>query len=328
MKTRKLGKTGLDLTEISFGTAPLGNLYHPVSDEAAKATIEAAWEGGIRFFDTAPYYGAGLAEERLGRFLVTKPRDSFVISTKVGRLVRPVSREAAGSYGFVDAHPAIIDYDYSRDGILRSIEASRKRTGLDRFDILLVHDIGELTHGREANDAHMRAFLDSGVAALEELKASGDIAAWGLGVNENKVCIDIMAHARLDCILLAGRYTLLDRTSESELRGLCRRDGTMLLVGGVFNSGILATGPIEGATFDYTEASKDIRARVAAMQQIMVEEGSDIAAAALNFPLDDDLTASVLIGTAKPSSLTRNLAVYGHPPSSEAYAKAEPFALR
>lgn len=310
MKSRSLGQTGLSLTEISFGCAPIAGLYQSVREEDALTTLMAAWDGGIRYYDTAPYYGAGLSEERLGRFLAGRPRADFAISTKVGKLVRPTAPQDAGNYGFVGAHPAVIDYDYSGDGILRSLEASRRRTGLDRFDIVFVHDIGEETHGVEGNRHHMRDFLDSGIKVLEDLKAAGDISAWGLGVNENAVCLDVMKRVDLDCILLAGRYTLLDRSAEAELLPLCRQRGTRLIIGGVFNSGILATGPVAGATFNYMPADADILRRVGDLQAQAQAKGLDLATAALHFPLYEPLVSSVLIGTAKPGSLSRNLAAY------------------
>lgn len=310
MKSRSLGQTGLSLTEISFGCAPIAGLYQSVREEDALTTLMAAWDGGIRYYDTAPYYGAGLSEERLGRFLAGRPRADFAISTKVGKLVRPTAPQDAGNYGFVGAHPAVIDYDYSGDGILRSLEASRRRTGLDRFDIVFVHDIGEETHGVEGNRHHMWDFLDSGIKVLEDLKAAGDISAWGLGVNENTVCLDVMKRVDLDCILLAGRYTLLDRSAEAELLSLCRQRGTRLIIGGVFNSGILATGPVAGATFNYMPADADILRRVGDLQAQAQAKGLDLATAALHFPLYEPLVSSVLIGTAKPGSLSRNLAAY------------------
>jgi D-threo-aldose 1-dehydrogenase len=307
MKTRPIGKTGLSITEISFGTAPLGNLYRPVTEEDAQAVLQAAWDAGIRFFDTAPHYGGGLAEERLGRFLAGKPREDYVISTKVGRILHRVPREEAEDHAFVDAHPVRLEYDYSGDGIMKSLEASHKRTGLDRFDILFVHDIGEFTHGKGKNDGHMKAFRDSGIRRLNDLRDQGVISAWGLGVNEVEVLLDVMGDTHLDCILMAGRYTLLDRSAEAELLPLCRERGTSFIIGGVFNSGILATGPVPGATFNYAEADADVLSRVGRMQKIAAEAGTDLATVALQYPFQEPVVASVLLGTTKASSLKRNL---------------------
>lgn len=328
MKTRPVGKTDLQVSEISFGCAPLGNLYRPVTEEAAQEVLAAAWDAGIRFFDTAPHYGGGLAEERLGRFLQTKRRDDYVISTKVGRILHSVPKEEAEDHAFVDAHPVRLEYDYSGDGIMKSLEASHKRMGLDRFDILFVHDIGEFTHGKEKNAGHMKAFVDSGIKRLDDLRDQGVIKAWGVGVNEVEVLLEIMGHTDLDCILMAGRYSLLDRSAERDLLPLCRERGTSFIIGGVFNSGILATGPVPGATFNYAEADEDVRARVAALETLAKNAGTDLATAALQFPFGEPVVASVLLGTTKVSSLKRNLDSLDKLVPASFYAAAEAHAIR
>ncbi|WP_426231441.1 aldo/keto reductase [Pararhizobium sp. DWP3-4] len=307
MQTRKIGQTDLSVTEYSFGTAPLGGMYRACPREAAMETLEAAWSAGLRFVDTAPWYGFGLAERRIGDFLRDKPKGSYVLSTKVGRLQRPVADDEVPSYGFVDPLPFDTDYDYSYDGIMRSVEFSYARLGLNRIDILFVHDIGVYTHGAERNAVYLRQLLDGGLKALDQLKSSGAIAAYGLGVNEVPVCLDVMAKADIDCILLAGRYTLLDRTATAELLPLCEKKKTSLVVGGVFNSGILATGPVEGSHFDYMPATPDVLDKVRAMETIARSQGLPLAAPAIQFPLQSPAVASVLLGTAKPSSLTRNM---------------------
>ena len=328
MKTRPVGKTDLQVSEISFGCAPLGNLYRPLTDEAAQDVLTAAWDSGIRFFDTAPHYGGGLAEERLGQFLNTKTRDDYVISTKVGRILHRVEREEAEDHAFVDAHPVRLEYDYSGDGIMRSLEASHKRMGLDRFDVLFVHDIGELTHGKAGNDGHMKAFRDSGIKRLNELRDQGVIKAWGLGVNEVEVLLDVMKDTHLDCILMAGRYSLLDRSAERDLLPLCRERGTSFIIGGVFNSGILATGPVPGATFNYMEANEDVRGRVGKMQEVAIAAGTDLATAALQFPFLEPVVASVLLGTTKASSLKRNMASFETRLDPAVFSGFEPYAIR
>lgn len=328
MKTRPVGKTDLQISEISFGCAPLGNLYRPVSEEDAEAVLAAAWDSGIRYFDTAPHYGGGLAEERLGRFLGTKTRSDYVISTKVGRVLHRVPKEEAEDHAFVDAHPVKLEYDYSGDGIMRSLEASHKRMGLDTFEILFVHDIGEFTHGKEANDRHMRAFRDSGIRRLNDLRDQGVIKAWGLGVNEVEVLLDVMNDTHLDCILMAGRYTLLDRSAEKQLLPLCRQRGTSFIIGGVFNSGIMATGPVPGATFNYAEADEDVRQRVSKMQEIAKAEGTELATAALQFPFQEPAVASVLLGTTKASSLKRNIDALETRLDPAVFANFEDYAIR
>ncbi len=307
MKTRRIGRTKLEVTEYSFGGASLGNLYQAVSPEGAFAALDAAWGAGMRYFDTAPHYGFGLSERRFGDYLRAKPRDSYVLSTKVGRLLKPVPQDQVPDVGFVDPLPFKLEYDYSYDGIMRSVDFSYARLGLNRIDILYVHDIGVYTHGIEQTKVHLRQFLDGGLKALEELKSSGTISAYGLGVNEVEVCLAVMRRAPLDCILLAGRYSLLDRSAEAELIPLCRQAGTSLVVGGVFNSGILATGARPGAHFDYGAAPQAILDKVSAMEAIAAGSGYPLAAAAMQFPLSEPAVATVLIGTAKASSLTRNM---------------------
>lgn len=307
MQTRTIGKTGLEVTEISFGTAALGGFYRSCPRDQAMETLQAAWDSGIRYFDVAPWYGMGLCEHRLGDFLRDQPEDSYVLSTKVGRLLRPVPSDKVPDYGYVDALPFDVDYDYSYDGIMRSVEFSYARLGLNRIDILYVHDIGGYTHGKALNKGYLDQLLGSGLKALEELKSSGTIKAYGLGVNEVPVCLDVMHAADIDCILLAGRYTLLDRSAVAELLPLCEKKGTSIVVGGVLNSGILATGPVTDAHFDYLPATPEILAKVAAMEEMARKHGLPLAQPALQFPLRHPCVASVLIGTAKPASLVRNM---------------------
>ena len=306
--TRPIGRTDLRVTDISFGAAPLGNLYRAVTETDAQAVLDTAWQGGIRFFDTAPYYGHGLSERRIGDFLRTKPATEWVLATKVGRRLEPVAFDSVPDHGFEHPLPFRPVFDYSYDGVMRSFEHSYARLGLNRIDIAWIHDIGALTHG-EANHAHLEALFSGGLRALEQLKSSGAISAYGLGVNEVQVCLDVMDRASLDAILLAGRYTLLDRSATDILIPLCERTHTSLVVGGVFNSGILATGPVAGAHFDYAPASETVLTSVRALEEIAARHDIPLAAAALRFPLEHPTVASVLIGTAKSSSLARNLAL-------------------
>ncbi|WP_313195302.1 aldo/keto reductase [Shinella zoogloeoides] len=327
MQTRTIGRTDLAVTEFGFGTAPLGGLYRACPRDVAMATLETAWQEGLRYYDTAPWYGFGLAERYVGDFLRGKPKGSYVLSTKVGRVMQPAEGDALPNYGFVDPLPFGARYDYSYDGIMRCLELSYTRLGLNRIDILYVHDIGVYTHGAERNAIYLRQLLDSGLKALSELKSSGTIKAFGLGVNEVPVCLDILREADLDCILLAGRYTLLDRSAVEELLPLCGKKGTSLVVGGVFNSGILATGPVEGAHFDYMPATPEVAEKVGAMVGIAAERGVPLAAAALQFPLRHPAIASVLLGTAKPESLRRNMALARMDLPKDIYPAFEPHTL-
>lgn len=327
MQARTIGTTGLSVTEYSFGTAALGGLYRACPRNVAIETLQAAWDNGLRYFDTAPWYGFGLAERELGDFLRDKPKQEWALSTKVGRIMFPVADDKVPNYGYVDPLPFDVRYDYSYDGIMRSLELSYARLGLNRIDILYVHDIGVYTHGAEGNARHFKALMDSGLKALEELKSSGTIKAFGLGVNEVPICLDVMKHASIDCILLAGRYTLLDRTAVDELLPLCLERNTSVVAGGVFNSGILATGAVEGAHFDYMPASNDVLSRVRALEELASANGVSLAAAAMQFPNRHAAVASVLIGTARPSSLRRNAQLLRTPVPDAFYAEASTHSL-
>ncbi len=307
MDRRRIGTTSLEVTEISFGGASIGGLYQAVPRDTAEAAVEAAWDAGVRYFDTAPFYGFGLSERRMGDVLRSKPRESFVLSTKVGRLLRPVPDDQIPDDSYVDPLPFTIEYDYSYDGIMRSFEFSLARLGLNRIDILFVHDIGADTHGEDGNRKHFRDLMDSGLKALEQLKREGSIGAFGLGVNEVQICLDVMSRAAIDCILLAGRYTLLDRAACRDLLPLCEKTGTSLVVGGALNSGILATGPVPGAYFNYKPAAPDILDRVGRMVGTTERHGIPLLAAALQFPLRDPRVATVLVGAAKPSLIRDNI---------------------
>lgn len=304
MRTTKIGQTAATVTDISFGCASIGNLYREIPDAVAQDVLQEAWDSGIRYFDTAPHYGRGLSEQRLGRFL--KGRDGFTLSTKVGRVLRPAAAPISEADSYVNPAQNDVHYDYSGDGIEESLEQSLKRLGVGRINILYVHDLGTYTHGA-ANPAHMEAFLGSGYERLVRLKEAGRIDAFGLGVNECDVCLQVMDHGPVDVILLAGRLTLLDRSAEVELVPRCRAAGTSLVLGGVFNSGILATGPVEGATYDYGPAPQDVLNRVAELQYLAQSAGVPLASLALHFARQHPAASSVLLGTAKPATLRRNL---------------------
>ncbi|CAA0080494.1 Pyridoxal 4-dehydrogenase [Halioglobus japonicus] len=289
--------------EIGFGAAPLGNLYQAVSDEQAVSTIESAWAAGIRLFDTAPHYGQGLSERRLGDALREKPREDYLLSTKVGRLLIPAG-PATERHGFRSPMPFDFRYDYSYDGIMRSYEDSLQRLGLDQIDILLVHDIGTMTHGAD-NKHHFETLLDSGYTALRELRDNGQIKAIGLGVNEYEICEQALQYGDYDCFLLAGRYSLLEQESLQHFLPLCQRRGTRLLIGGAYNSGILATGTrtAQTAYYNYQSAPPDILARVAQMECVCDEYGVTLAAAALQFPLAHPVVGCVIPGLNTPAQV-------------------------
>lgn len=305
MKRNRIGKTDIFVTDISFGASSIGNMGRVVGDEEVDRVLARAWNAGIRYFDTAPHYGRGLSEQRLGSFLNSRPRADYVLSTKVGRVLSPgATLEEAD--GFVEPLPNAVRYDYSGDGIEASLDHSQELLGTNVIDIVYVHDIGSYTHGGE-NARHMKDLFDSGLDRLKSLKEKGKIGAFGLGVNETRVCLDVLRETDLDAILLAGRLTLLDREAEDELVELCLERSTSLVLGGVFNSGILATGPVEGAWFDYQPASEDILDRVRALKARTEACGVPLPTAALHFARSHPAAASVLLGTAKVTSLDRNL---------------------
>lgn len=310
--TRPLGTTGLHLTELGFGAAGVGGLYAAVAREDAMSAMQTAWDAGMRYFDTAPFYGLGLSERRVGDFLCD--RSGYVLSTKVGRLLRAVPRSQVPDFGFVEPLPFAVRYDYSYDAIMRSCEDSLMRLGLNRIDILYVHDL-EKRCLLDAYDGHFAQFMDNGLRALDDLKSQGAIAGYGLGVNDVPAVLNVIDRVRLDCLLLAGRYTLLDRTAAAEVMPKCLAAGTGVVIGGVFNSGILATGAVEGAHYDYGPASADIVTRVTAMEVEARRQGTTLSAAAMRFVLEHPAVSSVLIGSAKSSSLWRNVAALRDAPS-------------
>ncbi|HEY0314718.1 MAG TPA: aldo/keto reductase [Sphingomonas sp.] len=295
------------LPRLGMGTAALGNLYRPVSDEQAAETLSAAFDAGIRYFDTAPHYGFGLAEERLGRALAG--RSDVIVSTKVGRLLAPIANGEGERHGFVDARPFEPVFDYSHDGVLRSLESSLGRLGRDRVDILFAHDIGALTHG-EGHEAMLAQFLDGGYSALCRLRDEGVVDAIGIGVNEVAICLDLIDRVELDVILLAGRYTLLDRAAADRLLPACLDRGIRIVVGGPYNSGILAR-PLAAATdprFDYAPAPADMLARARAMEAECLRAGASLPQAALQFPLRHPAVAAVIPGMASPAEVADNVA--------------------
>ncbi|HEY4078387.1 MAG TPA: aldo/keto reductase [Rhizomicrobium sp.] len=312
---RPLGYTGLNVTELGFGTAPLGNLFRPLPDETARATLAAAELAGFGYYDTAPFYGFGLSERRLGDAL--RPRRGIVLSSKVGRLLNPVSGpvdEAVVRHGYATPMPFAPVYDYSYDAVMRSYQESLQRLGLSRIDLLYIHDIGRLTHG-DANAARMAELTTGGgLKALEELRRAGAIAGFGMGVNEIAACLEVMDHARLDVILLAGRYTLLEQKAMDELFPRCEAVGTAIVVGGPYNSGILAMGTKTAVPlyYDYEPAPADVIDKVRRIEAVCDAHGVPLAAAALQLPLAHSLIASVIPGLDSPARVDQTMVLYRH----------------
>jgi D-threo-aldose 1-dehydrogenase len=308
----KAGGT-LDFTELGFGTAPLGNLYRPLDEATARATLDAAWDVGCRFFDTAPLYGLGLAETRLNGFLRGRERDSYILSTKVGRrltVCKPEERTGLGKFFDTPARREV--YDYSYDGVMRSIEDSFERLGVDRIDILFCHDVDIFTHGsKEASDRRIAEFMAGGYRALHELRDQGVIAAFGAGINEWQVAETIARAGDFDLFLLAGRYTLLEQEALESFLPLCVERGIGIALGGPYNSGILATGPKPGAFYNYDPAPVEILERVARIERVCEAHGVRLIEAALRFPLGHPAVMSVIPGAQTPEEVRRNAEVLG-----------------
>jgi D-threo-aldose 1-dehydrogenase len=312
---RPLGNTGLSVTELGFGTAPLGNLFRALPDATAGETLAAAEKAGFGYYDTAPFYGFGLSERRVGD--AVRHRKDIVLSTKVGRLLKPVPGpvdEHQSRHGYATPMPFEPVYDYSYDAVMRSYEASLQRLGLSHIDILYVHDIGHLTHGEQSEARMAELTRGGGLKALEELRATKQIAGFGMGVNEVPACLEVMKHARLDVILLAGRYTLLEQTPLDELFPRCIDAGTAIVVGGPYNSGILAVGTKTGAPlfYNYEHAPADVIEKVHKIEAVCDRHAVPLAAAALQFPLAHPLVASVIPGLDSPERVAQTGTLYGH----------------
>jgi D-threo-aldose 1-dehydrogenase len=309
MDKRRIGRTDLYVTSLGLGTATMGGSRIPVTPEERVKLVRAAWDGGVRYVDTAPFYGVGAAERGVGDALRDKPRGEWVLSTKVGRLLRPSSNAGRAPDGRLAPLPFEVKYDYSYDGIMRSVDDSYQRLGLAKIDILFVHDIGVYQHGAETNAAHMKVLRESGYKALDELRRSGVVSAIGLGVNEKEVLIEVLKFGDWDAFLLAGRYTLLEQGPLDDLLPMCSARGTSIVVGGPLNSGILAGRD----TWNYAAAPPEIVARVKAIEAMCDAHHVPLAAAALQFPLAHPAVAAIIPGPRAAAEFEANLALFRQP---------------
>lgn len=302
------GNGGLRFTELGFGAAPLGNLFKAVPEAEAQAVLEAAWAAGVRYFDTAPLYGLGLSETRLNHFLRGKPRGDYVISTKVGRLLQvatPDTRDGIGKWIDVPSRREV--FDYSHDGVLRSLEASLERLGLDRVDVVYAHDLDMFTHGTQAAmQERLDAFMAGGYRALLRLRDEGVIGAFGAGLNEAEPCDWLMQRGEFDLFLLAGRYTLLEQGALGFMDRAAAR-GVGVVIGGPYNSGILATGPRRGAMFNYAPAGADVLAKVEQLEAVCASFGVRLVDAAFRFALLHPATVSVIPGGQGVAEMASNV---------------------
>ncbi|MGE0257174.1 MAG: aldo/keto reductase [Alphaproteobacteria bacterium] len=310
---RRIGRTPVEVTELGLGCATLGGSRIEVGPDTAEAIVSAAWDAGVRYVDTAPFYGVGQAERAVGDALRDRPRDEWVLSTKVGRLLcpNPDRVHSGGVHPDGRRHPLPFDpvYDYSYDGIMRSHEDSLQRLGLARIDILYVHDIGAYQHGKEAHPALMRILRESGYRALEALRGGGAVRAVGIGVNEREVLLEAMEWGQWDAFLLAGRYTLLEQAPLDDLLPRCVAAGTSIVVGGPLNSGILAGRE----TWNYNPAPPEIVAKVKAIAAICDAHNVPLPAAALQFPLAHPAVAAIIPGPRDADEFRANLDLLRHP---------------
>jgi D-threo-aldose 1-dehydrogenase len=305
----RLGNGGLTFTELGFGAAPLGNLFRAISDDDAHAVLQAAWDGGVRYFDTAPLYGLGLSETRLNRLLRNKPRDSYVLSSKVGRLLKavpPGQGDGAGKWIDVPSRKEI--YDYSYDGTMRSLEFSLERLGVDRIDILYAHDLDIFNHGTpSALQERLDAFMAGGYRALVALRDQGVIRAIGGGINEWQPCQWLLERGDFDIFLLAGRYTLLEQEAQESFLPMCVERGVGIVVGGPYNSGILAVGPKPGVHYNYAPAPDWVLTKAARLQEACARHGVRLVDAAFQFPLRHPAVVSMIPGGQGLAEMASNL---------------------
>jgi D-threo-aldose 1-dehydrogenase len=308
-----------DLTELSLGCAQLGNLYRAITDEQATATVDAAWDAGVRYFDTAPHYGLGLSERRLGAALAERPRTEYVVSTKVGRVLEPV----VGGHGRDDegfdvpaTHRRV--WDFSRDGVLRSLTESLRRLGLDRVDIVYLHD----------PDEHYREALGTAYPALEELRGQGVVRAIGAGMNQSAMLAEFARNTDMDLLMLAGRYTLLEQPALDDLLPVCQTRGIGIVAAGVFNSGLLADpAPRGDAKYNYADAPASLVQRAQRIAEVCARHGSSLPAAALALPLAHPAVVSVCIGARSPKQIAENATLSRARPPAELWAELKAAGL-
>jgi D-threo-aldose 1-dehydrogenase len=316
---RPLGRVDLQVSAFSFGTAPIGNLFKPIGEAESDAMIQTAWDAGVRYYDTAPMYGHGLSELRTGQGLRWKNRGDFVLSSKVGRVLKPARRSDIHFAPWVEAAPFTLHFDYSYSGTMRAFEDSLQRLALERMDICFIHDIDVFSRGAE-QPAVFKEAMDGCWKALEKLRSEGLVKAIGVGVNEWQVCHEALKQRDFDCFLLAGRYTLLEQDALDEFLPLCEQRGAAVVVGGGFNSGILATGAKPGAKYNYAPAPAHILDKVARIEAVCAEFQVPLPAAALQFVVAHPAIPSFIAGTRTVEQLRQNLAWFAHPIPPEFWA--------
>ncbi len=311
--TRTLGRTGLALSQYGMGSAPMGNLWERLPEDRIEAAFQAAYDGGVRYFDTAPWYGNTLAEHRLGHFLRQQTFREFRVSTKVGRVYRrPDDPDNVPPGIWAAGLPFELRFDYGYDGVMRSYEDSLQRLGLPRVDLLVIHDIDILYHGDDAGIERCFRQLDQdgGLKALQELKSAGDIMGFGAGINEGPMINRYLDRFELDFFLVAMPYTLVDQTPLDDALPRCQDKGIGIVIGSPYASGILATGPVEGARYNYAPASDDVLTKVGAMQRVCARHHVPLQAAALQFPLGHPSVTAIIPGAVSAAEVEQNLSYF------------------
>jgi D-threo-aldose 1-dehydrogenase len=317
---RPFGRVDLQVTAFAFGTAPIGNFLREIDEATSSAMFQTAWDAGVRLFDTAPMYGHGLSELRTGQALRWKTRDEFVLASKVGRVLHPVRRETIDFAPWVNAAPFTMQFDYSYDGTMRSVEDSLQRLGLERLDMVFIHDIDVFTRGSDQPEVFRQA-MDGCYKALERLRDERVVKAIGVGVNEWEVCHEALKQRDFDAFLLAGRYTLLEQEALEEFLPLCQARGAAVLVGGGFNSGILATGARPGAKYNYAPAPARVMDKVAKIEAVCRDYNVPLPAAALQFVVAHPAVPSFCAGTRTVEQLKQNLDWFSHPIPADFWAE-------
>jgi len=308
----KFGRSDLEVSAFGFGTAPVGNIFEEIDEKTSDEMFQVAWDSGVRFYDTAPMYGHGLSEYRTGYSLRWKNRSDFVLSSKVGRLLHPARKEDINYAPWTNAGRFEVEFNYSYDATMRSVDDSLQRMGLESIDILYIHDIDKFTRGDEQPEVFETA-MNGAWRALSKLRDERVVKAIGVGVNEWEVCQDALEQRDFDCFLLAGRYTLLEQEALDTFLPLCEQRNASVVVGGGFNSGILATGAKDGAKYNYSPAPETIKRRVQAIESVCKEFQVPLPAAALQFVVAHPAVPTFMAGTRTVKQLKQNIAWFSHP---------------
>ncbi len=313
LPSRPLGRSGLDVSVLGFGGAPLGDLYQRIDEADAIDTVVAALQAGVTLIDTSPLYGHGLSEHRIGAALRRVPGHGAILSTKIGRVMAPFAPKGAGS-GYLGGLPHAARFDYSYDGAMRSLEQSALRLGVDRFDIVLIHDVDVWTHGKAAVEQRFSEAMNGAYRALEALRRAGTVRAIGVGVNEAEICERFARAGDFDAMLLAGRYSLLEQPALVGFLPLALEKRIGVMLGGVFNSGILATGAVAGAKYNYREAPPEILAKVARIETVCRRHATPLFRAALHFALGHPAISSLVLGAVRPEEVAAQVTALGMSP--------------